>query len=585
MLKLSQIHLYGGRKKLLDHEEFIAQLGQLTLICGESGCGKSTFLYEIGLLSKHQEISYLIDDIDVRQLSNKELLCLKRYEMGYVFQTSDLFDDEDVCYNICHFASLVNREIEEKQICDYLRLLDLQIDIHQKIKTLSGGERQRIAILCALVKESQILVLDEITSALDSDNEERILKILKDIAVKKNITVILVSHSALAKQYADKIYEMKDQKLVCLKDGGQTGKLTLNLKRSLHISFKQYIEYTKRYFHRYLFLNSLLIFALVCGLAFLSFIEYYQLHYTNTIIQEVESLSYNELWIHDQKTGHQQDLKMKEIIQNIGIDVAIYPYFKGQCIVDEQLIDVVPFYKNNKNSHLLSFESKNQTQVFVCDSLIKNQKETISIYQNEISVNGVFNQGVRFYGSGYKYIAMDEEAALRYADDLIYDGYIVRTKSFLELVELNDVFHSLGYQVDSSMQNIEVLNQYILNAQYLMNLYGIGATVFILLVFSIFYVLYYHSRRYEIVYLKVNGYTNRQITGFLVMENMFRFFVSTILSLLLTLIVKYNLLHMDIEMNKLLIQNIILSALFVIVPYIFSCLYIYFLKPVNVYRK
>lgn len=344
MIYLKNINLKGGDKILIEDGEFNAHRGQLTVICGQSGCGKSTLLYEIGLITFHNEIEYYIDEINIRQQNKQEQLNLKRYEIGYVFQTSDLFDEESVLYNVNHFASLVNKTITKEDLYDYLHLLQLKIDINQKIKELSGGERQRVAILCALVKEASLLVLDEITSALDTDNEERILKILKELALNKNMTIIMASHSAKAKEYADKVYEMKNHKLICIKENKIEDKdHHLFLHKSLKLSIKQYLQYTLSYFHRYLFLNLLLIFALTCGLAFLSFLDYYDYYFRLQILDEVNDLSYNELWVYDGEDSFEENKKIKEDILKLVGDVDIYPYFTGNIMIDDIRYNVVPF--------------------------------------------------------------------------------------------------------------------------------------------------------------------------------------------------------------------------------------------------
>lgn len=586
MLELNHIHLKGGNKKLLEDECFQANTGQLTLICGESGCGKSTLLYEIGLLSEHEDIEYKIDDVDVRNLSINELLSLKRFEIGYVFQSNDLFENEDIYYNISHFASLVNKEIKEKDVLEYFQLLDLHIDMHQKVKSLSGGERQRIAIVCAMVKESHILVLDEITSALDSDNEERIFKILKDIAILKDIIVIMVSHSSNAKKYADKIYEIKDKHFICIKDNEKSGRLTLNLNRNLKLSLKQYYDYSKRYFRRYAFLNLLLVFALICGLSFLSFVDYYQQHYKDTVLNQVNDLSYNQLWVYDGKTTLTENTKLKKIIEECDIDIDIYPYFQGECYVNDEMIKIIPFYKDNKNNKLLSFESNYHTNIFVSEDIVSNKDDTLVINHKKTMINGIFKSGVRLYSSGYNFIAMNEQAATQYADYLEYNGYIVKAKNFNDLMKIE---RSLSQQpnlnVDSSMQDVVALEQYIISSERMMNYYGIGSICLISIIFTVFYILYYSSRKIEIVYLKVNGYTNQQLACILLFENIFRFLISIIPSSVITIYMKSVIYHMEINIPKMIINNILLSVLFIIIPYLFSCFYISILKPIKVYRK
>lgn len=581
MIKLKNIRLKGGNKLLIENGEFSADCGQLTLICGQSGCGKSTLLYEIGLLTYDENIEYSIADKNVRELNNHELLNLKRYEIGYVFQSNDLFEDESVRYNISHFASLVNKVINEQEMQEYLELLQLKVSLKQRVKELSGGERQRIAILCALVKESSILVLDEITSALDTDNEERVLKILKNIAVKKNVSIVLASHSSLAKHYADKVYEIKDKKLICIKDvESHIFHKELFLNKKLNLSLKQYLDYTKSYFQRYFFLNLLLVFALTCGLAFISFLDYYQYYFQQEIDVQVDSMSYNELWVYDGKLSEEENLKIKNDILKIAPNVEVYPYFKGNCIIDDQLVEAVSFYLNDKNNKLLSYESNKDTGIFITNTF--SDEKSFVVNGETINIQGRFERGVRLYNSDYEFVGISNPSL---AFNVQYNGYIVRTKDFNELLEVYSLLmRNTDYIVDSSMQDIAKLEGYIYESNSSMNSYYIGAFVFISLLFSVFYILYYSSRKVELTYLKVNGYTNYQLSVFLALENMCRYLIGAVLSIFVSLIIKIYVFEMNVLIMDIISTSIILSLFFMIIPYIFSCIYIYLLKPIKVYR-
>lgn len=585
MIELNNINLKGGNKILLKNGHFSANQGELTLICGQSGCGKSTLLYEIGLLTFNKDIDYYISDINVRGLSHYEILNLKKYEIGYVFQNSDLFDDESVSYNILHFASLVNRKIGEEEMLEYLNLLQLRVSLNQKIRTLSGGERQRIAVICALIKDSHILVLDEITSALDVDNEEKILKILKDIAIKKNIIVIMASHSGIAKEYADKIYLIKDKNLECIKKSDTKDvKKELVLNNNLKLSFSQYFQYTKSYFRRYFFLNILLIFALTCGLAFISFLDYYQQYYEATVLKEVNELSYNELWIYDGDTTLKENLKLKEEILTLLPNIEIYPYFKANCILNDTMIEVIPFYLNERNGSLLLYESNKDTGVFISSTISDNYN--VHLNNQLVNIQGKFERGVRIYDSSYEFVGMGEEQALNYAFDIQYNGYIIRTKDFNELIEIYELLSKkTDYNIDASMQDITVLESYIHEASESMNKYYIGSFLFVSLLFSLFYILYYSSRKIEIAYLKVNGYTHLQLSVILALENTIRYIIGTIISVIVTIIIKLFIFKMDVMMIDIIIATAVLSLFFIFIPFIFSWIYIYRLKPIKVYRS
>lgn len=593
MIKLDNINLTGGKKELLKNSSFEAKYGDVTLIFGESGCGKSTLLYEIGLLSEHKDISYFINDSDVRNMQDNEILNLKRFEIGYVFQNSELFNDDNVLYNINHFAGMVNKCLSNKEIEEYLKILRLHIRLDQKVKTLSGGERQRLAILCALVKDSSILILDEVTSALDNENEERIFQILQDISKTKNIAVILVSHSLKAKDYADAIYEFENQELICKKTSSTHILQELNLLRDLKLPVSHFIKYCFGYFKKYWILNSLIFIAILSGLIFVSFVDSYSNYYNAQVLNDIENLSYNEVWIYsteylDESNKSLNDNIVKDFLDKIDMKIEVYPYFEGTCQIEGKEVKIIPFYANQKNSRFVGKKTQKTTSIYASDLYFLDDKE---IYE-EITINdkiyyfeGVFKTGCRFYDSGTVYIAATEDIARTIDPFIQYNGYIVRTKNFNDLKNIYDISRQYSLTCKSSLQDIDVLSQYQRDADRMMGYYKTGAVIFVVILITVFYITYYHSRSKELAFLKVNGYTNNQITYILTLENFIRLFMCILPSIILNLIINIGILHIDSRFVLLTLNTIATSFIVTLIPYIFSVIYVYYLKPIEIYRK
>lgn len=181
----------------------------IVFILGKSGSGKSTLLNVIGGLDSVDEGEILFCGEDISKLSAKELDEYRNDHVGFVFQEYNLFDDMTVAQNVSLAMDLQNRRASDEEISDLLEKFDLRDIGSRKPNTLSGGQKQRVAIARALIKNSEIILADEPTGALDSDTAKQIFDYIKTIA--KDKLVIVVSHDKnLANAYADRIIELKD---------------------------------------------------------------------------------------------------------------------------------------------------------------------------------------------------------------------------------------------------------------------------------------------------------------------------------------------------------------------------------------
>lgn len=216
MIELSSI----CKKYLKSKNEIVAlndidykfESGKVYAIMGCSGSGKSTLLNIIGLLDKPTSGILFINNYDISTFSEKQINLVRLKEIGYVFQECYLSKNLNVYENIM-IPLLVNNNIsiQEKKgrVNGLLDMIKLKNRANHFPNELSGGEKQRVAIARALVNNPEIILADEPTGSLDKDNERIIFKIFKELA---NIgkCVILVSHSELAKEYANSIIYMSN---------------------------------------------------------------------------------------------------------------------------------------------------------------------------------------------------------------------------------------------------------------------------------------------------------------------------------------------------------------------------------------
>lgn len=185
-------------------------------ILGPSGCGKSTLLNLIGLLDRPTEGDIYIDGISTKNLKAIDKDRLRNEEIGFIFQSYHLIPTLSLINNVILPLEIENKlkyvEAKEKAI-NLLKKFGLAEFINKKSNELSGGQKQRVAICRALINDPKIILADEPTGALDSENSEEVLKILKDISKEK--LVLLVTHNdEQAYRYSDRIISLKDGEVI-----------------------------------------------------------------------------------------------------------------------------------------------------------------------------------------------------------------------------------------------------------------------------------------------------------------------------------------------------------------------------------
>ncbi len=180
-------------------------------IIGKSGSGKSTLLNILGCLDKPTTGNMYIDDIEINQLSSRELDYYRNTMIGFVFQNFNLIDEYTVYDNISLALELQNCDelSMDSKITTVLNKLDISSIDYKYPNQISGGEKQRVAIARALIKEPKILLVDEPTGNLDKENANKVMNILKNISEK--MLVIMVTHDEkIVKKYSDGVVKINN---------------------------------------------------------------------------------------------------------------------------------------------------------------------------------------------------------------------------------------------------------------------------------------------------------------------------------------------------------------------------------------
>ncbi len=176
-------------------------------IIGKSGSGKSTLLHILSSFLKPNKGKVFYKNEDL--YSSKNLINIRRYEFGIIFQFHYLFSTFSALENIQAAALLANKEID----WELLRRLDIDKVINQNIQTLSGGQQQRVSIARVLVKKPKIIFADEPTGNLDKANANEVMQILSEYCKENNASLITVTHDMELASFFDRVYELKDKRL------------------------------------------------------------------------------------------------------------------------------------------------------------------------------------------------------------------------------------------------------------------------------------------------------------------------------------------------------------------------------------
>ena len=232
MIKISNLNKYYGNTKILSDVNIHMQKGEIFGIIGHSGAGKSTLLRCINRLETYEEGSILVEDKEVKDLSENELRFLRK-DLGMIFQHFSLLERKTVFENVALPLECFKYPKEEinKRVDELLKLVGIDDKKNQKPRNLSGGQKQRVAIARALALNPKVLLCDEATSALDPNTTKSILNLLQDINKKLNITIIMVTHQMeVIKQICSRVAIMEGGKVLEI---GDTEELFLQNSKNL----------------------------------------------------------------------------------------------------------------------------------------------------------------------------------------------------------------------------------------------------------------------------------------------------------------------------------------------------------------
>ena len=601
MIEMKHINLSFKDKNLFTDQEIKIDSGKITLITGESGSGKSTLLFELARLTDYANKEYIYENEKMSDLDEESF----RRKIAFVFQDCRLFNDLSVIQNIEFFSQLGQVEFKKDKMMNLLDELDLNIDLNGEVKVLSGGQKQRLLILCCMMKEPEIIFLDEPTAYLDDENRRRMRKIIYDLCYKYHKTVVIASHDLDMLEIADKHYHIESQQILLKKNIIKENKnliarktiQTFPLNYYLHAQKSNKVHYKR---------NIIISFLMIIMTYMMCFQAYYQKETERMINKAID----NELRISYKDGGNAydmagmpvsrtlvQDLSQNNMIQNIS------PFFEwnvAHMTVNDssfkETVVIQPYYKKMKtvkknSNHVFSIDKQkiNTDKIYISYSLYQKIKGhihltgTMQVLKNnefefveipfELSNADTVDKdiGNRYTKSTENIIYISQNLYQKIINQCIPDAsyqsnvYILKINSYKNIQAVTDFIKKHDQQIKVyNPVSSTILNQ--TTSFGFEMIYNFSKIIFILFVLSCFIIGIFDvvTRRYQYALLLVNGFNKKQCLKLILKERINYCLLSIVLAQVSVISIFYLQYHtlasiiIERALSVLMIVNLII---------------------------
>ena len=204
----------------LDGLDFQIYEGEFCAIVGTSGSGKSTLLNMLAGLEKPTKGEVVIADRHIEKLNEEQLVAFRRENIGFIFQSFHLMGTMNAVENVALPLSFrgVPRKVRMKKADAMLDLVKLGKHKKHLPKQMSGGQQQRVGVARALVVDPKIIFADEPTGNLDSHTSEEVMSLMQQVVREQKRTLVMVTHDAHLAEYADRVFHIRDGKILKIDD-------------------------------------------------------------------------------------------------------------------------------------------------------------------------------------------------------------------------------------------------------------------------------------------------------------------------------------------------------------------------------
>lgn len=218
---LYKFYSIGSNKvKALNGVDFTINKGEFCSIVGTSGSGKSTLLNMLAGLEKPSKGQIIIGGEHIEKMNENQLVKFRREHVGFIFQSFNLLPTMNAMENVALPLTFRGepKKVRLAKAAKMLKLVGLKKQIYHKPTQMSGGQQQRVGVARALVVKPEIIFADEPTGNLDSNTSAEVMELMKKIVREQNLTLIMVTHDNYLASFADRIFHIRDGKILKIED-------------------------------------------------------------------------------------------------------------------------------------------------------------------------------------------------------------------------------------------------------------------------------------------------------------------------------------------------------------------------------
>lgn len=515
---------YHGQPILTEVTYEFPKKGFVCLL-GESGVGKSTLLNMLAGLDTDYQGEVVIGQKALREWNEEQLANYRKDTIGFIFQDYQLLDGYTALEN-CLYPTMIQSmtpEEAEKQAIKYLEQMGLGERIHQKIETLSGGQKQRVALARALMNQPQVILADEPTGALDRENAEEVMTILKKISEER--LVVIITHDPHICQYADEVIAIENQQIIITESDHRhqtANDFQLELKKYPKTNTRQLaLKQFRVSMSHYLVIALMIAVGGICTLFTLS---------ANQIIGNSITDFQEKNIVLTNGYVRVEEGQMEDVFQRLTKDERVDNVYKQYVLkdinlkMDEKSIELLEKYpmprgeerfsygvmpRIGKNEIALSGPFAKQFSSKISDLVGKKVTLEKGKQKEELTISGIYNASYDDF-----YISSDFEKNLYQGITNLKDYYSISfdVKSFEEVSGVSEMLNKKNIAHQMSVKEVETMLQ---SFNKIKNLFLIVASLVVAVCLLLTIILLgklQASRKQMVGLLSALGF-NRKMTG------------------------------------------------------------------------